>query len=51
MQPLDDHHRALLAAIDGVMTLEQVFRASKTPAVDAVRIAASLMHGGIIRFV
>jgi hypothetical protein len=50
VQPLDDHHRALLAAIDGVMTLEQVLRASRVPAVEAVRIAASLLHGGIIRF-
>jgi len=49
--PLDGRTRALLAHIDGVRTLEQIFGASKVPAVDAVRIAATLMCAGIIRVV
>jgi hypothetical protein len=49
--PLDGRARALLRHIDGVRTLEQVFGASKVPAVDAVRIAARLMCAGIIRVV
>lgn len=50
-EPLDDKTRSLLARVDGVLTLEQLFSTCKIPAVDAVRIAASLLSTGIIRVV
>jgi len=48
---LDERTRALLSRVDGVQTLEQLFSISKIPAVEAVRIAASLMSAGVIRVV
>jgi hypothetical protein len=50
-EALDAKTRALIARVDGVLTLEQLFSACHIPAVDAVRIAASLLCSGIIRVV
>jgi hypothetical protein len=47
--PLDGRTAALLSRIDGRLTLEQLFRASQIPPVEAVGIAAALLQAGIIR--
>ena len=47
--PLDELHWALLRRLDGKTTFDEVFRATKIPAVDALKIAASLLRDGVIR--
>jgi len=46
---LDELHWALLRRFDGRLTLDEVFRATKIPAIDALKIAASLLNDGVIR--
>jgi hypothetical protein len=46
---LDELHWALLRRMNGHLTLDEVFRATKIPAIDALKIAASLLRDGVIR--
>jgi len=46
---LDELHWALLRRLDGQLTFDQVFRATKIPAIDALKIAAALLRDGVIR--
>ena len=46
---LDELHWALLRRMNGHLTLDEVFRATKIPAIDALKIAASLLREGVIR--
>ncbi len=46
---LDELHWALLRRMNGRLTLDEVFRATKIPAIDALKIAAALLRDGIIR--
>ncbi len=46
---LDELHWALLRRMNGRLTLDEVFRATKIPAIDALKIAASLLRDGVIR--
>jgi hypothetical protein len=46
---LDELHWALLRRLDGKTTFDEVFRATKIPAIDALKIAASLLRDGVIR--
>jgi hypothetical protein len=46
---LDDKTQTLVSRINGILTLEKLFSVSKIPAVEAVRIAATLLSDGIIR--
>jgi hypothetical protein len=45
---LDELHWALLRRLDGQLTFDQVFRATKIPAIDALKIAAALLRDGVI---
>jgi hypothetical protein len=46
---VDELHWALLRRLDGQITLDEIFRATKIPAVDALRIAAALLRDGVLR--
>jgi hypothetical protein len=46
---LDELHWALMRRLDGQLTFDQVFRATKIPAIDALKIAAGLLRDGLIR--
>jgi hypothetical protein len=46
---LDELQWALLRRLDGKTTFDEVFRATKIPAIDALKIAASLLRDGVIR--
>lgn len=46
---VDELHWALLRRLDGQTTLDEIFRATKIPAVDALRIAAALLRDGVLR--
>ena len=48
---LGDAERALLARVDGVRTLEEIFDGSGLGSLDALRIAARLIRSGAIRVV
>ncbi len=48
---LGEHERALIARIDGVRTLEELFDGSGLGSTDALRIAARLIRTGAIRVV
>ena len=46
---LDELHWALLRRMNGHLTLDEVFRATKIPAIDALKIAGALLRDGVIR--
>ena len=46
---LDELHWALMRRLDGQLTFDQVFRATKMPPIDALKIAAGLLRDGVIR--
>ena len=46
---LDELHWALLRRMNGRLTLDEVFRATKIPAIDALKIAGALLRDGVIR--
>jgi hypothetical protein len=48
---LGEFERAVLARIDGVKTLEQLFDGSGLGSTDAMRLAARLIHSGAVRIV
>ncbi len=48
---LRDAERALLARVDGIRTLEELFDGSGLGSLDALRIAARLIRSGAIRIV
>ena len=50
-QELGARTNYLLASVDGVTTLEQLSASTGVPPVEAMRIAASLLAAGIVRFV
>lgn len=46
---LDELQWALLRRMNGRLTLDEVFRATKIPAIDALKIAGVLLRDGVIR--